>query len=260
MAAVAEHRAGIGDRLDLRHAVRDVEDREPLVAQLAQDAEHGVHVARGQRGGRLVQDQDLGVPRQRGRELDQLAARERQVARVFLRIDVLAADTGKQGLGAPALAAPVDEAPLSGGLRDEDVVRDREVGNERELLKDADDTLPHGLRRRGEADLLAGEPHGAGVGPDDAGRDLDERALARAVLAQHRVDGMAAAREVDVLQRVHAAIVLGDPVHFEERRIGAASIRHGEIPKGGFARAWRANRATPLYSSSAGFSQTLPRR
>ena len=140
---------------------------------------------------------------------------------------------------------------LPGRLRDEDVVRDREVGNERELLKDADDSLPHRFGRRGEADFLACKVHRARIGPDDAGGDLDERALPRTVLAQHGVDGVAAAREVDVLQRVHAAIVLGDTGHLEERRIGAASIRHGEVPKRGFARAWRANRASSTYSSSA---------
>ena len=67
---------------------------------------------------------------------------------------------------------------------------------------------------------------------------------------------MAPAREVDVLQRVHAAIVLGDPDHLEERRIGAASIRHGDVPKGGFARALRANRPSSLYSSAAVSART----
>ena len=112
-------------------------------------------VARGERGGSLVQNQHLGLPRQRGRQLDQLAARERQVARPLERIDIIAADTGKQGFGAPALAAPIDETPFSGRARDGDIVRDREIRNQRQLLKDADDTVPQGLGRRCEADLLA---------------------------------------------------------------------------------------------------------
>ena len=156
------------------------------------------------------------------------------MAHPFERIDVLAADAGEQGLGAPPLPTPVDEAPPAGRVGDADVVRDREVREERELLEDANDALPHGLGRRGEPNLLPREQDCAGVGLDDAGGDLDERALTRSVLAQYGVDRAAPTREIHILERPDPAVVLGDPGHLEKGRIGPASIppfRHGSAPR-----------------------------
>ena len=46
----------------------------------------------------------------------------------------------------------------------------------------------------------------------DAGEDLDERGLARTVLAHERVHLARAQREVNVLQGLHAREVLADPL------------------------------------------------
>ena len=69
----------------------------------------------------------------------------------------------------------------------EDVLGDREVGEERRLLVDDGDA---GVARVGgavEVDRLAVDQHVAGVGPVDAGQQLHERRLAGAVLADQRV-------------------------------------------------------------------------
>ena len=49
VAAVAEHGALVGDLGDLMHAVRDVEQRQPLGAQAAQHDENLRDVGGGQR-------------------------------------------------------------------------------------------------------------------------------------------------------------------------------------------------------------------
>ena len=61
VAAVAEHRAGIRQRLDLVHAVRDVEEGQALVAELVEDRVDLLDVGAGEGRGRLVEDQEPRV-------------------------------------------------------------------------------------------------------------------------------------------------------------------------------------------------------
>src|SRR4029077_12171105 len=69
-----------------------------------------------------------------------------------------------------------------------DVLLDRQIGDERELLKDRGDSGSLGGAGIGGFEGLAREEDLALVGPDRAGKDLDEGALARTVLAKQRVD------------------------------------------------------------------------
>ncbi len=87
--------------------------------------------------------------------------------------------------------------------------------------------------RTAEMTRAAVERDRARVRLDHAGDDLDQRRLAGAVLAQHRVDLAAPAGEIDVLQRAHAAVALGDLRQDEESRLAArppwlASTRSGD--------------------------------
>ena len=72
VAAVAHDRDAVGDLLQLLQAVGDVDDAHALTAQLASDAEELVDLRIGQRGRRLVHDQDGGVERERLGDLDHL--------------------------------------------------------------------------------------------------------------------------------------------------------------------------------------------
>ena len=112
-------------------------------------------------------------------------------------MDVLAADARQQLLGAPPLGALVDQAEAARRVGDADVVGDRQVGQQRQLLEDAHDPGAGGLERRGERDVPALEEHGALGGLHDPGHDLDQRRLAGAVLAEHGVDAAALAGEID---------------------------------------------------------------
>ncbi len=58
VAAVAEHGAVVGELLNLVHAMGDVDDRQPLLAELLQHPKDRFHVGRGQRRGGLVEDED----------------------------------------------------------------------------------------------------------------------------------------------------------------------------------------------------------
>ena len=82
----------------------------------------------------------------------------------------------------------------------------------------------------GEGDGPAGEAHLAGVGPQHARDDLDQRRLAGAVLAEHGVDGAAAAGEVDAFEGADALEVLRDA---------------GQLDVGLVARQWSASCGGP---------------
>ena len=56
-----------------------------------------------------------------------------------------------------------------------------------------------------------------GIGLDEAGQDLDEGALAGAVLAEERHHLAGAKLEVDLGQRLDAAVALGQTTHQKAR-------------------------------------------
>ena len=84
--------------IDLPAALSDAHDREQLVGLL-----------RGEHGGRLVEDEQVGVAGQRLDDLDPLLDADRQVLDQRVRVDRQAVALGDLGDLAPG-AAPVQEA------------------------------------------------------------------------------------------------------------------------------------------------------
>ena len=78
----------VGDHLDLIHLVADVDQGDALALQLIHDAEEGLNLVLGQRGGGLVQDQHLTVGRNRLGDLHHLHLCDAQRAQLGPRIDV----------------------------------------------------------------------------------------------------------------------------------------------------------------------------
>ena len=146
VAAVAKDRERVAERVDLVHAVRDEDRGRALVLQVAQEGVDGLDVAGGQRRGGFVEDEDGGVAADRLGDLHHLAARQAEVADEGARVDVLALDAGEERLGAPALGGAVDQPEALRRVGERDVVGDREVGDQRQLLEDADDAGAGGLR------------------------------------------------------------------------------------------------------------------
>ncbi len=99
---------------------------------------------------------------------------------------------------------------------DPDVLGHRHVVHQVELLMDHGDAVLERVERRGQLDLLALQPEGAGVGRVDAGDDLHQRRLAGAVLAHQRVDVAALQAERHVVERQHAGEGLADALDFEQ--------------------------------------------
>ena len=159
-------------------------------------------------------------------DLHQLAPRQRQVLHPRTGIEVGAAEPAQELGGTPPLLAAVDEAEAARRVRQADIVRDAQVGDQGQLLEDRDDARPVGGARPGKADDLPGQPDVAFVGLDHAGDDLDQRRLAGAVLAQDRMNRSLPAGEVDVLQGAHAAVALRDAAHLEQRHRAGVEVSH----------------------------------
>ena len=84
------------------------------------------------------------------------------------------------------LRGAVDHAEALRRVRDDDVVGDAELGDQRQFLKYADDAGGIGGGRVGKAHLAAFHRHAALVRLHDSRHHLDQRGLAGAVLAQDR--------------------------------------------------------------------------
>ena len=78
IGAIAQHRDPVGKLVDLGHAVADVDDGEAVAPELADQLEQLLGLARRERGGRLVHDQDLGIGVQGAGDFDLLLLGDRQ--------------------------------------------------------------------------------------------------------------------------------------------------------------------------------------
>ncbi|MGY3125077.1 hypothetical protein ACVWXQ_009014 [Bradyrhizobium sp. S3.14.4] len=72
-------------------------------------------------------------------------------------------------------------------------------------LEGAADAVTHDLRRRAAGEIDAVEQHLAGIRPQGAGDQVEERALACAVRSDHRRERTVGEVQRDVVGRLHAA-------------------------------------------------------
>jgi len=190
--------------------VRHVEDADSRARDAAHDVEQLAELVVGERGGGLVEDQELGldavVPQQRARHgyagLDRRAERRHGSAQV----QVLEPDDGQLLARAGPRRATANGAPPGGEARVEvEVVEDRLGLDEAEVL--VHEPAAARVRRLGRA-----ERHRTAVDRDlarvravEPGQHLDEGGLAGPVLAEQGVDLPAVDREVHRAQRGDAA-------------------------------------------------------
>ena len=210
---------------NLPHAVRDVHDGDATVPQGLKDAEDSRDVRGGECRRRLVEDQDPRIASQGLGDLHHLAARERQIAHRGERVDVRGTHPLERFFSEPPLCARVDEAQPPGWVGEADVVRHGQVGQQGEFLEDADDPGPGRVGRPIEHDRGPRQLQRAGVRLQYPSHHLDEGGLPGPVLTQNGVDAPTPALEVGALQRAHAAEVLADALHSEQRAHGLTRRR-----------------------------------
>ena len=151
-AAVAQDRDAVGDLEDLFHAVGDEEDRHALLAQGVHDAEELLHLVRREGGGRLVHDQDAHVEGDGLGDLDGLLLGEGQPAGRLADVEPHV-EPGEDLARLALHPAPVDDLAAV-AVADEDVLGDREVGEDHRLLVDGGDAEALRVLGGGDADRL----------------------------------------------------------------------------------------------------------
>ena len=194
----------------------DEQHGDALGLDLADDGEQAVDLAAGQRGGRLVHDQETRVAHPRAGDGDDLAVGGGQGSDRGVEIDG-DVEPG-QRLGAEfATALGVDEGlafaeqPVEG-----EVLGHRQAGEQREVLVDDLNAGGDGGARAEVGDGGAVDQKLAFVEVVDAGDDLDEGGFSGAVLAGKADDFGGEDLEVDAVERLHARKALCDGAEFNQ--------------------------------------------
>jgi hypothetical protein len=169
------------------------------------------------------------------RDLDQLPLPDAEIGDAGGRVEIdlrLVED----GAGASVDRVPVEEPEALRRVAEEQVLGDGHLGDQGQLLIDHRDAGGVGVARRGEPGRLAAHQQLALVAAVrmEAAEQLDQRALAGAVLAAQRVHFAGPQREVDLAEGGHAAERLGEAAGLEQRgrAHGWAGTRGGRLASG----------------------------
>jgi hypothetical protein len=213
---VLEDGDAVADLADLLEAVRDVDDGDVVRREVADDPEETLDLLVVQDGGRLVHDDQLGVLRQRTGDAHHLLRGGGERADLGGGADLRVAEAGQQlGRGTVGGRRAGDPQPRVLAPQ-EDVVGDAQPAHQVELLVDRRDAEAHRGLRVAQRHLLAAPVDLALVRLVGAGQDLDQRGLARAVLAEQAVHLSGADVEVHTVERPDTGERLDDAVHLEE--------------------------------------------
>ena len=203
--AVAQHGHAIAEAEDLRDPMRHVKDRDAAVAQVVQHAEQVVGLGGRQRGRGLVEHEDAAIEREGSRDLHELAVRGGQPFHRRLRGERQMQAREQVARAQAHLALEEDPSTPRQLAPGEDVARDGEVGKRHHLLVHHADPVHERVTGSRQCQPSIVEPDLPFVGRDDAGKDLEERRLAGAVLTHQGVRLAGSHAEADARQRPHGS-------------------------------------------------------
>ena len=171
---------------------------------------------RGEHCGGLIEDQHLGLPRQRLDDLDPLLRTDRQFADHGVRIDVETEALRQLG-GAPASLDAIDDPKRAGGfIAQRDRFGDGEDRDEHEVLVHHADAGRDRVAGALEDDGLAVDDDLALVGGVEPVEHVHQGGFAGAVLAQQGVDLAGFDPQVDLVVGHQRAEPLGDALQFKQ--------------------------------------------
>ena len=213
---VAEHGHGLRDLEDLGQVVGDVEARQPARGEAAEVVEQPTRLQVRERGGRLVEDQHLGLGGDGLQDLHHLLRGRAERAHRRGRIEPLEIEQGEELARLAVQQGEVDvPEPLHRLAVREDVLGDAQRRHQRELLEDDGDPVADGFLRGRERHRAPVEEDRSLVRLVNAGQGEHERALAGAVLPHHRVGLARPDAQVHAVQRAHAREGLHDVARLE---------------------------------------------
>jgi hypothetical protein len=197
MAAIAQHGDAVADQKRLFERVRNEDDGDAAPLELAHQVEEIFLLLGRQAGGRLVEDDDLGVVQHGARDLDHLLLGGAELGhggrRRHVEIERL-----QELLGGDVDAT---QAIVELLLTEEEVLRHRHRWHQAVLLEHHGDAEFLRLHGRAQRDLAAADQHLAGAERDHAGHHLGEGRFAGAILADQGVDLAGRQAEVDRVDR-----------------------------------------------------------
>jgi hypothetical protein len=128
--AVAQHGHLVGDLLDLRQPVRNIEDAHALGAEIGDDLEQCPGFDWRERSGRFVEDHHAVRNQKHSGYLDELTLRDRKTSHHYVRIDV-GTEIAYCLTRAFVHGAVVDDDALGQLPAEINVLGDREIGRRR---------------------------------------------------------------------------------------------------------------------------------
>ena len=194
---------------------------------------------------------DFGVGADRLGDRDHRALVGPQPAHFGRGVD-LQSDAREQLFGQTPGLPPVDEyaGPTRQRVRQEQVLRHRQLRHQIEMLMHDRDAERLRLLRRSELDRTPADEYGAGGRSAGAANGSDQRRLAGAVFAQQGVHLAAPNGEVDPVERQRSRKLLDQPPdlehHFRVRRRELRPVRAG---RGGLSDA-RGHACIPMSSGT----------
>ncbi len=181
--AVAENRDAVGELVDLRHAMADVDNCDAVSPKFADEPEQALGFPRRQRRRRLVEHEDFGFRMQRASDFNELLLGDRKHSDGCFRRERRAEPFEHR----PALRIhrlAIDQAAVMDLVAEIHVLRNAQVRGKGEFLIDDRNAMLLCGDRIGDVDMLpVDQDLGAGIGLVGTGEDLHQRRLAGAVLA-----------------------------------------------------------------------------
>ena len=200
---------------DLLHAVRDIDDRAVFGGQAVDNLEEALDLARRQRGGGLVHDDDSGVGGQRLCNFQHLLLGDAERADLGCRVDI-------QVILVEKCLCPFDRVPDPDKAgRADPFVAQVHIGlychlrHQVQLLIDHCHTGSLRVLRLSNLHRLAVNQDFACVAGNNAGQYAHQRRFSGTVFAHQDVDLAAIGVVMDIGKRVNAAEALGNPFHFQ---------------------------------------------
>ena len=195
----------------------DEENRDALPLQTIEDLEEALHLLPGNGRRRLVHDEHAGIDGQRLGNLDRLSFGDAQHLDRKTHVERQIQD-GEELARSRLHGRPVDPSGPQWLPSDEHVLRDRQIGEEDRVLVNDRDAAPLRIERAVDGGLGTVDEDPAFVRGKHAGQNLDERALARSVLAREGVDTARSEGESDIGQHLHGPEALRDAAKLDDRR------------------------------------------
>ena len=221
---VAQNYDTFAEVVHLLHEMGNVEDAVALGLQSAHHVEEAAAFWQAQAGGGLIQNQHRGGPADRLCELDQLPLAERQAVDLSVGIDVGADQVVQQRARLGAHRVPLQETAVVQQMRQMDVLGDRQVAEQAQLLVDGADPKVVGIVGRKCEIARTPKQNFSGVGRYEPTQDVLERRFAGAILADQHHDLTSVNGETNVAQHRHTGEALIDPLQRQQVGIAACPL------------------------------------